>query len=61
MHWYVSGERRVIAVDSDSADAQEGRPNRVDVFGATASQGVEELLQQRNLVDEKVRNTACGR
>ena len=48
MHWYVSGERRIIAVDSDSADAQEVRPNRVDVFGATASQGVAEFLQQRN-------------
>ena len=41
-------ERRVIAVGSDSADAQEDRPNRVDVFSATASQGVEELLQQLN-------------
>ena len=41
-------ERRVIAVDGDSANSQENRPNRVDVFGATASQGVEELLQQRN-------------
>ena len=48
MHWYVSGERRVIAVDGDSADVQADRPNRVDVFGATASLGVEELLQQRN-------------
>ena len=48
MRRYVSGERRVIPVDSDSADAQEGRPNRVDVFGATASQGVEEFLHQRN-------------
>ena len=48
MYSYVLGERRVNAVDGDSADAQEGRPNRVDVFGATASLGVEEFLQQRN-------------
>ena len=41
-------ERRVIAVDGDSADVQAGRPNRVDVFGATATQRVEELLQQQN-------------
>ena len=48
MHWYVSGERRVIAVDGDSADPQEDRPNHVDVFGATACLGAKELLQQRN-------------
>ena len=52
MHWYVSGERRIIAVDGDSADAQEGRPNRVDVFCATASQAVEEFLQQRNFLSK---------
>ena len=52
MHWYVSGERRIIVVDGDSADAQEGRPNRVDVFSATASQGVEEFLQQRNFLSK---------
>ena len=52
MHWDVSGERRIIAVDGDSADAQEGRPNRVDVFCATASQGVEEFLQQRNFLSK---------
>ena len=55
MHWYVSGERRIIAVDSDSADAQEGRPNRVDVFGARVSAPTELL------VDETVRDIACER
>ena len=47
MHWNVSGEQCVIAVDGDSADPQEGRPNRVDVSGATASQHVDELLQEQ--------------
>ena len=57
MHWHVSGERRVIAVDSDSADAQEGRPNRVDVFGATASgrdiTTTEPLVDETPLVDDE--------
>ena len=44
-----SGERRVIAVDGDSADPHEDRPNRVDVFGATASQLAEELSQEQNV------------
>jgi len=35
-------------VDGDLADVQEDRPNHVDVFGATASQGEEQLFQQRN-------------
>ena len=48
MHWYVSGERRVIAMDGDSADLQEDRPHRVDVFGATTCQDVDELLQEQN-------------
>ena len=44
MHWYVSVERRVIvAVDGDSAEPQEDRPNRVDVFGATPGQWVKEI------------------
>ena len=60
MHWDVSGERRIIAVDGDSADAQEGRPNRVDVFCATASQGVEEFLQQRNFLSDTAQGYASS-
>ena len=31
-------ERRVIAVDGDSADPREDKPNRMGVFGANVSQ-----------------------